>query len=936
MITKDKDQLTTETVDSKKNKKFVKNSSKLLSLGLASAMGISSAVNAASVTQDNIGLTDTDYGNATDIVTFDNTIAATVLGADAVFASGTTTASKDLVWSLSGGHTLTVTGILDTQTSGDMTINISGTDTELAVVAAWTEHSTNSGDQHHINIGAGAIMSMTTDVTRLEAINGSTAGVGKLTVGGTTTFSEAIGTTALAEISVATTKTATFSELVKATTVSAVGSVTFAKAVTATNINLTGSTMSVINAGAIAVAGAITEVSGTTSLVVKNATATDAPSLTTFAGAVTTDTVVVGAANTSGAAKFSSAVTSAVSVLGGDHDDEDSTVELVSGLTGNLTITTGTNDGIATATLSGGSTAATLTGNVLSGTNNKGALVISGTARTITGTVGAEDKRLLEVSIADGADTTISGVIHAKTLDIDTNATGEVTTLGAAGNVIGGDGETAGALQIAGGELQLDTTILTGTTIFDVKETSGDTAGVLIGAALNVISPVNFTTGTITLIDGVFAATSNTEAGYFAVQDTLLTDYSVATASNIDTTITATQKSDSVVASSLDLTTNEAAALRELVDSAAAASAASTDTQVLTDLQSAMVKNSGGSGQKAETKAILEQASVQTDITAGSISASRAMTGTVQSIVSNRMASLRSGDAYITGVSAGNGMTATSGFIQAFGSEVTQKNTTEGAAIVYGYTSDTSGVAIGFDGNTDTGETIGLSASYSSTDVKGKGTGKAENSIDSYTVSLYGDKATDFGYLEGSLTYGVNSNSASRKVNVSNLDRTYKSEYDQDQISLKIGVGKPTEVNSGAYVTTFGTVNASVVSTDTYTETSTTANDSMRLKVAQDDVTSIVGSIGVKGHWVTDKGTPMISLALNNEFGDTEINSTNNYTGGGTVFSTSTDVEEMSATLGLGYSFGNDTTSVDIGYEAEANDDDYLSHFGSVKIVAKF
>ena len=89
----------------------------------------------------------------------------------------------------------------------------------------------------------------------------------------------------------------------------------------------------------------------------------------------------------------------------------------------------------------------------------------------------------------------------------------------------------------------------------------------------------------------------------------------------------------------------------------------------------------------------------------------------------------------------------------------------------------------------------------------------------------------------------------------------------------------------------------------------------------------------------THNGINLVSgsiLALNNEFGDTEINSTNNYTGGGTVLSTSTDVEEMSATLGLGYSFGNDTTSVDIGYEAEANDDDYLSHFGSVKIVAKF
>ena len=87
---------------------------------------------------------------------------------------------------------------------------------------------------------------------------------------------------------------------------------------------------------------------------------------------------------------------------------------------------------------------------------------------------------------------------------------------------------------------------------------------------------------------------------------------------------------------------------------------------------------------------------------------------------------------------------------------------------------------------------------------------------------------------------------------------------------------------------------------------------------------------------ITDNGTPMISLSLNNEFGDTTINSTNTYQGGGTAFNTSTDVEALSATLGLGYSFGNDVTSLNVNYEANANEDDYVSHYGTVKIIAKF
>ena len=912
--------------DSLKNKNLIKSSAKALSLGLATVMGISGAANAGAVIQDNIGITHTAYAGGTDVVTFDNTIATTTLGADATFASGVTTTNKDLVWGITGGFKLTVTGKIATTASGDTNVNLTGTGTELALAAVWTENSTNASDQHHISLGAGTTLSMTTNVTRVMDVNGASAGVGTLSIAGNSVFAEAVGTIKLATISVVASKTATFNEAVAATTMTLTGNASALKALTATNVNLTGTTLSMLNTDNAAVAGTIAEVSGTTSLVVKNSADTQAASVTTFAGTVTVDTVVVGSATTGGSAKFSEVVTSNITSFGGNHSNEQGDLEFVKGVTGNITMTDAAG---ATKTTLSGSNARTVTGNIASGTANKGTLDITSTAATITGTVGAEALRLLEVQIADGADTVLQSKIFAATLDIDTNAIGETTTI-TSGNFIGTNGGTAGALQIAGGEIVLDTTVIAGSTVFDVKETTGSTAGVLIGAAVNVVSPVNFTSGTITLIDGVFASTSNDEAAFITGQNTILTDYSIATTSNIDTVITATTRTASAIGTDLSVTANEGAALKQLVDASAG------DATMLADLQAALVKHSAGTGQAAETKVILEQTAVQTDATAGSVSASRAMTGTVQSIVSNRLASLRSGDAFVSGISAGNGMSANSGFIQAFGSEVTQKNTTKGKADVYGYESDTSGVAIGFDGVTQTGETIGLSASASTTDVKGKGTGKATNSIDSYTVSLYADKATDFGYVEGSLTYGVNTNAGQRFVKVNTIDRAYKSKYDSDQISLKIGAGKPTEVSDGAYVTPFGSISASVISTDVYTETSVTANDVLRLKIAQEDVTSVVGSVGVKGHYVSNYGTPMISLAINNEFGDTQINSSNTYQGGGTAFKTSTDVEELSATLGLGYSFGSDAASVEVGYEAETNDNEYTSHYGSVKIVAKF
>jgi hypothetical protein len=337
----------------------------------------------------------------------------------------------------------------------------------------------------------------------------------------------------------------------------------------------------------------------------------------------------------------------------------------------------------------------------------------------------------------------------------------------------------------------------------------------------------------------------------------------------------------------------------------------------------------------ADLTALAEQVAPQQDAITGTSATGKAVTGKVQSIISNRMASLRSGDSYVKGASAGNMMSANSAFIQAFGSEAEQKTTKQNDVSTPGYDSDTTGIVIGFDGMTEGGSVVGISLSASETDVTGMGTGKSKATIDSYTASLYVDKATDAGYVEGSLTVGYNENENSRVLTSSGLSRSYKGSYDSHQVSLKIGGGVPTEIGDGAYVTPFGSLTGTQITHKKYTESSA-GSDDLRLTVDQDDIMSVIGTVGVKAHKVTDYGTPMISLAVNSEVGDDNISASNTYTGGGTAFKTSSDVEAVSATLGLGYSYGSDLVSLDIGYEAEANDDEYLSHYGSVRIVSKF
>jgi outer membrane autotransporter protein len=268
---------------------------------------------------------------------------------------------------------------------------------------------------------------------------------------------------------------------------------------------------------------------------------------------------------------------------------------------------------------------------------------------------------------------------------------------------------------------------------------------------------------------------------------------------------------------------------------------------------------------------------------------------------------------------------------------VNKKSTKVGSGTQAGFDSDTQGVAIGFDGISDNGMTVGVSVATANTDVDGKGTGKSVNSIDTYSASLYMDRATDAGYVEGSLSFGVNENSISRRITSAGLNRTLSGSYDSQSLSLNLTAGVPNEFASGFFLTPFGSFTATSMDVDAYTEKSTVANDALRLKVAQDDINSMIGTVGLKYHAEMDNGgTPMISLAINNEFGDSTIDSTNTFQGGGTAFKTSTAVEELSATLGLGYSYGSDSAAIEFAYEADANEDDYLSHYGSIKIVGKF
>jgi uncharacterized protein with beta-barrel porin domain len=556
-------------------------------------------------------------------------------------------------------------------------------------------------------------------------------------------------------------------------------------------------------------------------------------------------------------------------------------------------------------------------------------LIFSGTvAQSVTGTAAGAvilgagaGQGLVKVSNA-------AGVTFDVVLGVDTKELVSFTTSGTAKAVFSKAGHEINDLIIGNNTtIELTTDIAAASTVFTTTSVADS-----FNAGSTIIMPSNLANGTSVILvknDDNVNVDEIAEDINTALRDTAVTDFA-ATVSIGDLSVTATDHSAATVAGNLGTTTNIGAALLQ----ARSAMIAGTATELST-INNLM--NVEGGFSATEDTSFARQAAPQTEMFAGSTVAAQGVSGSVQGIMSNRMASLRSGDAFAgTGMSAGGAMSAKSGFVQVFGSVVEQDNKTVGSGTQAGYDADSSGVAIGFDGISDAGTTVGLSLSASNTDVEGKGTGKAKNDMDTYTASIYMDKATDAGYLEGSLTFGLSENTSSRSITAAGLSRTLSGAYDSQQVSLNIGVGMPTEVAVG-FVTPFASFTGTQIETDAYTEKSTVAADALRLRVAQDDVSSVVGTVGIKYHNVMDNGgVPMISLAINNEFGDTTITSSNKYTGGGTAFNTSTNIEELSATLGLAYSMGNDRTSIEFAAEADANDDEYISYGGSFKIVGKF
>jgi hypothetical protein len=213
--------------------------------------------------------------------------------------------------------------------------------------------------------------------------------------------------------------------------------------------------------------------------------------------------------------------------------------------------------------------------------------------------------------------------------------------------------------------LEISKTVTSGTVI-TATGTTFEAADIV--ATSKIYMPVNLVGGeTLIFLAGRDEDDISTAINV-VLQDTALIDYTSANASGTHT-ITATAKSSATIATELSTTTNQGTAFAQALVAATNDTTADDDAEEA--VYNALTANGGFSA--SEDTTLAKQVAPQTDLISGSTVAAQAVTGSVQGIMSNRMASLRSGDAYYgTGMSAG-GLSAQSAFIQAFGSTAEQK-----------------------------------------------------------------------------------------------------------------------------------------------------------------------------------------------------------------------------------------------------------------------
>ena len=564
------------------------------------------------------------------------------------------------------------------------------------------------------------------------------------------------------------------------------------------------------------------------------------------------------------------------------------------------------------------------------------------------------------LAVAANANATFAGAVTATTGDI-TVADGATATFGSdttatAGKIVAsGTGTTviSNALTLTTGAastfaatstLQLNNTLKLGSATSGLTFAADSTLelGITTGTAIDVNgnAGVVTNTGAITIVaangmqDGNQVILVNDTGGLSAddvtITDGRLMDFTITDdTTNTNVVLTATSKSDAEVAEALGLSEDNAerllAAFNNSTNSGFTNFVGDANT---TDEQIALVN---------------DQVAVQEETlsaTAGAISGASAQVAT---ITADRLASLRTGDAYgldaeqaATGFATGDGEMNRNMWGKLFFNTASQDSVDEAA----GYDSDTNGFVLGSDTEVGANMRVGGSLAITRSDIDGKGGGDAQTDVDGYQLTVYGDLTQSDYFVDWQVGASMSNVETVTEIDpASTLNSGSNSEYDTLSYLAKVGMGVPMDMGEGARLTPYGSFAFQRITSDEYSLIFPD-DPGLNQTVAPDDVDELSATLG--GRYTvaieTEDGgmiSPQLRGALSYNFIGNTAEATSTYADGTELTVQGVEAEKLGGSLGAGITYASDATT--FGFDIDSTlKDGYASYTGALNFRLQF
>ena len=567
------------------------------------------------------------------------------------------------------------------------------------------------------------------------------------------------------------------------------------------------------------------------------------------------------------------------------------------------------------------------------GTSGKGTLTFTATTANTTlasSTIGATGKLLSAVNVTSTANTaTLAGNVFATTVTAtatDTTGSDRVAfggTVNGATLTLTGSGTfafddivtlTTDLDLDAGAKIVLTDGIVSGDTVFAVA-TDSDTSAIATSAVVTM--PETLNSGSINFIDYAVSASGAADALLIDVNPTTLATFDATVGSDATIVkITATKKSAATIASELNITTNQASALDNAVTALATG-----DATGLSAMQTALTTGI--------TESNVEQ--MQPDASAAK-GAAMAVTGGVNNVIAGRQANTRVAFNTLgkqSGVSTGDAANDAVVWAQVFTSNATQDR----VGAIDGYDADNQGFVVGWEATGKSGSTLGLSLSYSDTDVDGKSAAASHTDTTATQASLYGNN----GSIDWMMGYASADNDTKRTINFGGLNRTATGNYGSDIIMAKAGNSFDSIEAGGFTLTPKADLSWTHISNAGYTETG--AND-LNLIVGSSSNDVVTARAGAEfAQRIENNGSvtiPRVSVMAGYDLVNDRAETTSTFTGGGSAFTTQgIDPEKASLALGFGVDHVSDDSTASFDFNADIKDG-YSNNTASLTFKSKF